>query len=116
MPEIVNIRKSFSGGLNNDSIVDHAVMAAVSEIDKNLMFTLADAGDIEAVLTFNGVEVPFTDFLNRFEKEADKWIEKRAAEMVEEKCQSLYDKIDDLTSGVNKLLFQHFPGRELKDF
>jgi hypothetical protein len=108
MPEKINIRDAFNN-FSQANIVDHAVISAASSLDIDLCVKLADKGDVDVILTFDGVEVPFVEFLNRFQESADKWVEDAALAMVQEKCQELYDKIDAMTGAIDNDLAKLFP-------
>ena len=80
MPETLNIKET----LDKRDIVSHAFIAAITPSMFDTDYWI-EHKEVDVKLTFNDIEVPFVEFLERFNKQADEWVETQAYKLMENK-------------------------------
>jgi hypothetical protein len=108
MPEKINISERL---IKND-LVAHALIAAASPIIESGDDEWLINKDIEVKLTFNGIEVPFVEFLERFNEQADEWVETEAHRLVEGKLWEITLKADAFNKALLEEADKLLPNRK----
>jgi len=106
--EKINLSERINDKNTSNDLVTHVLLAMVVHFDIEEI----NYNDIEVKLTLNGKEVPFTDFLERFNEQSDKWVETEAAKLLNSKLWELSCTIERINNAVKKEAEELLPNCE----
>jgi hypothetical protein len=83
---------------NHDSSFEHLLVAAIVHVGKERGDALVEAwhkGGWDVVFQIEGIDVPLKDIMDEWEKQLDRMLAEKAAEIAEEKTGAFFDVLED---------------------
>lgn len=107
MSEIIN----FTNRIHERDVVMFAGVVALAEYTDKCVTDFKNK-DVTVKLTFDGVEVPFTPFLKRFEKSFNHSVETEAHRIIKDRLEEIDNLVLEMKESILAKLEEQFPDRD----
>lgn len=89
--------------IDDRNLIGHIVLGGIGK-HPAMCEAIREAGEADLRLTVNGKEIDLQEFVDHWQSQVKRIITERALEMVDEKFNSMRDKMSEFTSGLEEAL------------